>query len=230
MTAAVATTGRSLAATSVPDLLCGLKLAWLNTVVASPVFSTRVRVRLLRLSGVDARICGVWPHVRFVGGQNVTFADGVFVNSGVVFDARAEIELGPNVAVGPGAQFITSSHHLGSPDRRAADEVFAPIVVEPGCWIGAGAIILGGVRIGRGCVIGAGAVVTRDCEPNGLYVGIPARRQRDLPVAAELPRFRPEPGSTADANVTPSASGKLQVKCLAATALSQLSSCSWLRR
>jgi maltose O-acetyltransferase len=59
--------------------------------------------------------------------------------------------------------------------------LFAPIAVEEGAWIGGGVIVLGGVRIGRGCVIGAGAVVTRDCEPNGLYVGVPARRQRDLP-------------------------------------------------
>jgi maltose O-acetyltransferase len=59
--------------------------------------------------------------------------------------------------------------------------LFAPIAVGEGAWIGAGAIVLGGVRIGHGCVVGAGAVVTRDCAPNGLYVGVPASRQRDLP-------------------------------------------------
>jgi maltose O-acetyltransferase len=163
----------------------GLKLAWLNRVVAHPVFSTRVRVRLMRLSGIEVglRGVGVWSDVRFLGGHNVSFGDGVFVNSGVVFDARAHIELGANVAVGPGVQFITSSHALGSSRYRAGHgtPVFAPIVVEEGSWIGAGAIVLGGVRIGHGCVIGAGAVVTRDCEPNGLYTGIPAHRQRDLP-------------------------------------------------
>ncbi|WP_249354641.1 DapH/DapD/GlmU-related protein [Rhodococcus sp. USK13] len=53
-------------------------------------------------------------------------------------------------------------------------------MVGDGCWIGAGAIILPGVTVGEGCVVGAGAVVTRDCSPNGLYVGSPARRVRDL--------------------------------------------------
>jgi maltose O-acetyltransferase len=38
------------------------------------------------------------------------------------------------------------------------------------------------VTVGDGCVIAAGAVVAKDCEPNGLYVGVPARRARDLPV------------------------------------------------
>jgi maltose O-acetyltransferase len=40
--------------------------------------------------------------------------------------------------------------------------------------------VLDGVTIGAGCVIAAGAVVTRDCEPDGLYAGVPAVRKRDL--------------------------------------------------
>jgi maltose O-acetyltransferase len=178
------TVDSTLDETSVQAPLGGLRLTWLNTVVAHPVFSTRVRVRLMRLSGIEVgQYGGVWPHVRFLGGQDVTLADGVFVNSGVVFDARAHVDIGANVAVGPGVQFITSSHPLGPSKHRAGHgtPVFAPIVVEEGCWIGAGALVLGGVKIGRGCVIGAGAVVNRDCAPNGLYVGIPVHRQRDLP-------------------------------------------------
>ena len=41
-------------------------------------------------------------------------------------------------------------------------------------------MILGGVTIAPGCVIGAGAVVTRSTERDGVYVGVPARRVRDL--------------------------------------------------
>jgi maltose O-acetyltransferase len=184
MSASFRTADRALLETSVPAALSGIKLTWLNTVVGNPLFSTRARVRLMRLTGIRVGSCGgVWPHVRFVGGQNVTFGEGVFVNSGVTFDARAHIDLGANVAIGPGAQFITSTHSLGSAKHRAGygTPLFAPIVVGEGSWIGAGAIVLGGVTIGPGCVIGAGAVVTRDCAPNGLYVGVPAHRQRDLP-------------------------------------------------
>jgi maltose O-acetyltransferase len=137
------------------------------------------------MAGVDVGRCGIWPHIRFVGGHDLRVGDGVFINSGVVFDARAHIELGRNVAIGPSALFVTSSHLIG-PSRQRAGEggapVFAPITVEEGCWIGAGAVILGGVTIGRGCVIGAGAVVNEDCESNGLYVGVPARRRQDLEI------------------------------------------------
>ena len=37
-----------------------------------------------------------------------------------------------------------------------------------------------GVTVGDGCVLAAGAVVTGDCEPDGLYAGVPARRVKDL--------------------------------------------------
>ncbi len=54
-------------------------------------------------------------------------------------------------------------------------------------WIGSGAIILGGVRIGDGAVIGAGAVVTHDVEPFSVVAGVPARvlRYRFPPELAE---------------------------------------------
>mgnify|MGYP001095878185 CR=1 FL=1 len=48
------------------------------------------------------------------------------------------------------------------------------IVIEDGAWIGAGAIILDGVRIGRNGVIGAGSVVTRDVPDYGIAIGAPA--------------------------------------------------------
>src|SRR5262249_1176815 len=168
---------------SVAPLMRPIHLMWLNSVAGSPIFSNRVRIRLLRLGGVEAGSCGIWPHLRFVGGHDVRIGDGVFFNSGVTLDARAHIELGRNVAIGPGALLITSSHRIGPPNHRAGagEPVFAPIRVGEGCWIGAGAVILGGVTIGRGCIIGAGAVVNHDCEPNGLYTGVPARRKQDLP-------------------------------------------------
>jgi phosphonate metabolism protein (transferase hexapeptide repeat family) len=43
------------------------------------------------------------------------------------------------------------------------------------CWIGHGAIVLPGVKIGDGAVIGAGAAVTRDVEPYAVAAGVPAR-------------------------------------------------------
>lgn len=45
-------------------------------------------------------------------------------------------------------------------------------------WIGAGVIVISGVRIGDGAVVGAGSVVTRDVEPYSVVAGVPARKLR----------------------------------------------------
>jgi acetyltransferase-like isoleucine patch superfamily enzyme len=50
------------------------------------------------------------------------------------------------------------------------------VEIGTGCWIGARATILGGVRIGDDVVVAAGAVVTRNCEGGGTYAGVPAVR------------------------------------------------------
>lgn len=50
-----------------------------------------------------------------------------------------------------------------------------PLTIEDDVWVGAGAVILDGVTLGRGCIIGAGAVVTRDIPPYAIAAGIPAR-------------------------------------------------------
>lgn len=76
--------------------------------------------------------------------------------------------------------FTTSTHEIGDSQCRAGELIRRPIEVGKGCWIGAGAVILPGIIIGDGCVIGAGAVVNRDCDPNRLYVGVPARRIKEL--------------------------------------------------
>jgi len=55
-----------------------------------------------------------------------------------------------------------------------------PIVIEDDAWIGAGAIILKGVKIGKRAIIGAGSVVTKDIEPNTLSAGNPAKTIRIL--------------------------------------------------
>jgi acetyltransferase-like isoleucine patch superfamily enzyme len=50
-----------------------------------------------------------------------------------------------------------------------------PVVIEDDVWIGIGAILLKGVRIGAGARVGAGAVVTRDVPPGATVAGNPAR-------------------------------------------------------
>ena len=72
--------------------------------------------------------------------------------------------------------------------RRAARTIIGNDV-----WIGHGATVLTGIRIGDGAVIAAGAVVSRDVAPYGVVGGVPARRIRDrfpAAIAQRLARIR----------------------------------------
>jgi acetyltransferase-like isoleucine patch superfamily enzyme len=76
---------------------------------------------------------------------------------------------------------LTSVHKDPGRERPImAGEIDArPVVLEDGCDIGVGAIILPGVTIGRGAQVGAGAVVTRDVPPFAVVAGNPARVLRE---------------------------------------------------
>lgn len=108
----------------------------------------RLRVRLIRLMGVDIGHCYV--------GHDCLFDDEVpeliTVEPGVVFSSRVTI----------------MAHDSGR-------DLAAPVKIESQAFIGVGAIILPGVTIGRGAIVGAGAVVTRSVEAGATVVGVPAR-------------------------------------------------------
>lgn len=101
-----------------------------------------------------------------------------FVNRDVYI--RAHTIIGDRVAIGPFVRFITDSHEIGDSKRRASTNITDPIVIGDGCWIGAGAIILGGVTLGPGCIVAAGAVVTQSFVANTLIGGVPAKMIRHL--------------------------------------------------
>ena len=84
---------------------------------------------------------------------------------------RPNTTIGRHVGVGGFVKFVTDSHEISIDGMRAGALAYKPIVVEDYVWIGTGALILGGVTIGRGGVIGAGAVVTHDTEPNAVLRG-----------------------------------------------------------
>ena len=152
----------------------------LNVVAKSPCCPRRFRLALYRMLGMKIGQASVWPGVGFHG-TRFALGDWSWINHGSYVDcAEADVLIGKNVGIAMGVTLVTSSHEMGTSDRRAGALQFQPIRVEDGVWIGACAVILPGCTIGKGCVIAAGAVVTRSCEPNGLYGGVPAKRIKDL--------------------------------------------------
>ncbi|WP_265443730.1 acyltransferase [Flexivirga meconopsidis] len=95
---------------------------------------------------------------------------------------QGPLTLGDRSHLGPRTLVITYTHQIGGHELRCPEPpLVKPVTIGTGCWIGAGTIILPGVTIGDGVIVAAGAVVTKDCEPDSLYAGVPARLIRRLP-------------------------------------------------
>ena len=119
---------------------------------------------------------------------------GTIVNVGAYLSGEGGLTIGADVLIGAQAKLLSAGH-----DIDAGDDIIARnritrsrIVVEDGAWIGAGAIVLEGVRIGRGAVVAAGAVVRSDVPSGMIAAGVPARvirarRHRESGLPAEAP-------------------------------------------
>lgn len=108
---------------------------------------------------------------------------------GVTLDLTGPVVLEDEVTIALNAQILTH-HDVGySPlGKRAFPTRIAPVTLERGAFVGAGATVLAGVRVGRCAVIGASAVVTEDVPPYAVVAGVPARLVKTLDAAAnELP-------------------------------------------
>jgi maltose O-acetyltransferase len=112
-----------------------------------------------------------------------------FIHMGAKFDG--DIRIGKNSVIGRGCVFqgnitikdnvsitaetyiFTSSHHLDSPMFEGSHN---KVIIEDFAWIGARAMILPGVRIGKGAVLGASSTATKEIPDYEVYAGIPAKK------------------------------------------------------
>lgn len=151
----------------------------INTVAASALVPKTIRSLLYKLYGMKVHTTSIYPG-SFFGSNKIKIGAGTFINYRCFFDSSAEIAIGKHCSIAMQVTFCTSTHEIGDENIRAGRVVKSPIAVQDGCWIGARTMILAGVTIGKGCIIAPGSVVTKDCAPNGLYGGVPARRIKDL--------------------------------------------------
>jgi maltose O-acetyltransferase len=107
---------------------------------------------------------------------------GTVIGNHVTINLDADVRIGNNVSVSPFVRIYTSTHQLGPGSNRRLSAVLAkPVIIEDGCWIGLGAMLLPGVTLGRGSVVAAGAVVMSEVPPNSYVEGNPAQVARELP-------------------------------------------------
>ena len=103
--------------------------------------------------------------------SSIKIGKGVFINSNLLAMARGGITIGDHARIAANAQLISNNHDPYDLDILPCK----PVEIGDYAWIGAGATILPGVRVGRHAVVGAAAVVTKDVPDYGVAVGNPAK-------------------------------------------------------
>ena len=107
-------------------------------------------------------------------GTNIELGERVFFNFNCVVLDVCRVRVGDFTLFGPAVQIYTPLHPWNA-ERRRREEFGKPIDIGSDVWVGGGAIILPGVRIGSRAVIGAGSVVTRDVPEDVFAAGNPCR-------------------------------------------------------
>jgi maltose O-acetyltransferase len=112
-------------------------------------------------------------------GTHIELGERVFFNFNCVVLDVCAVRIGDFTMFGPAVQIYTATHPLDAGLRRR-QEFGTPVAIGADVWVGGGAIILPGVRIGARAVIGAGSVVTRDVPDDTFAAGNPCRPIRRI--------------------------------------------------
>lgn len=121
-------------------------------------------------------------------GDNCIIGKGVYIDAEVRVGRNCKIQnyalvysgavLGDGVFIGPSAILTNDRYpraiNLAGELKDALDWECGTIEIEDGASVGAGAVLVTGIRIGRYATIGAGSVVTHDVPPFALMIGTPA--------------------------------------------------------
>jgi maltose O-acetyltransferase len=114
--------------------------------------------------------------------NQVEFSDDIYISNNCWIitpdNNQSKITIGNYVMIAQNVMIIGGNHstlRTDIPMMLQGEGKQGSIVIEDDVWIGAGAIILTGVKIGQGSVIGAGSVVTKDIPEYSIAVGNPAK-------------------------------------------------------
>jgi acetyltransferase-like isoleucine patch superfamily enzyme len=95
-----------------------------------------------------------------------------------LYSSICALTIGDRVSIAQRVLIVLSSHPNNSRLRDVVGQVNGVVVICDDAWIGAGAIILPNVKIGKGSIVAAGAIVTKDVPSETIVAGNPARVQR----------------------------------------------------
>lgn len=111
-----------------------------------------------------------------VASEHLRIGKNVYIGGNLLAMCRGGIEIEDDVMLAANVSLISNNHDLY--DRAVL--TCKPVRICKGAWIGAGAQIMPGVRVGKYAVVGSGSIVTKDVEDYQVVVGNPARPIKTL--------------------------------------------------
>ena len=128
-----------------------------------------------------SHIAAIDSHNGLKFNPSISIGDDVSINYDVHIACIDRIEIGDGALLGSKI-FITDHFHgdttnksLKTPPSQRLLTSKGPVIIGKNVWIGEGAMIMPGVKIGNNSVIGANSVVTKDIEPFSVVAGSPAK-------------------------------------------------------
>lgn len=171
-----------------------------NSIIGAKWFPRPLRPWAMRRAGISCGKSMLLADIFFDGKfiRKVHIGDGSVINNQVYIDASGDVTIGDRTGIASRVRILTATHDIGPHDQRMGDLTALPVSIGSGVWIGADTTILPGVTIADGVVIGAGSLVTKDCEPDAVYVGRPARLLRHLALDSGDAVDRPADGGAGE--------------------------------
>ncbi|MFI6731979.1 acyltransferase [Nonomuraea sp. NPDC050451] len=121
--------------------------------------------------------CGMGPGLDLGPESILRIGGGCSIGRGSHIVAHQSIDIGDDVFTGPYVYITDQNHVYDDPEVPIGRQWprNSPVSIGSGSWIGAGAIILPGTRLGRQCVVAGGAVVRGEFPDHSVVAGVPAK-------------------------------------------------------
>ena len=131
-----------------------------------------IKPALLKLFGAKiGKGVIIKPCVNIKYPWRLTIGDHTWIGEKVWIDNLSDVSIGSNACISQGALLLAGSHDH---TRTTFDFMASPIYLEDGVWIGAKAVVGGGVRCGSHSILGINSVAEADLQPYIIYKGNPA--------------------------------------------------------
>jgi acetyltransferase-like isoleucine patch superfamily enzyme len=120
----------------------------------------------------------IWQncHLSVQNGE-IEFGDNGLLGIGsLIVASEGKVTIGNGVAIAPRVMIFSYSHDFSAGKNINDSSVISEVIIEDNVLIGAGAVILPGVRIGKGSRVAAGSLVINSVKENNVVGGVPAKK------------------------------------------------------